>query len=289
MNTFEDRILEHINFFITIEIIGALFVVLILIETIYDYVTGRRSNLKESAANGVIEIGNRLLERTIVGTVFIIGLLLIEPLAVFDIPFNTWSWLLAVILADFSYYWMHRSEHQVRFLWALHSTHHSSHEYNLTTSFRLSWLESLFEWVFFIPMIIIGFDVIQTLGALLIVVLYQTWIHTEKIKRLGLLDRIFNTPSVHRVHHATNPQYIDKNYGGILILWDRLFGTYKSEKEPVVYGITVPLNTSNPVTINFQEFSNIAKDIKSATTINEALGYLFNRPGWKPESKSNPG
>ena len=154
---------------------------------------------------------------------FILGLFVVEPFAPFSIPFTWWSWIAAVLVADLTYYWMHRIEHEVSFFWAYHSVHHSSPEFNLTTGLRLAWIEGLIEWLFFIPMIMMGFEVTQTIIAISIVVAYQTWIHTEKIDKLGWADRIFNTPSVHRVHHGSNAKYIDKNYGGILMVWDRMF------------------------------------------------------------------
>ncbi len=282
MEDFELRILEHGEIFFFIGIVSIFFFSLIILETLYDFITRRRKSLWETLANAIIETGNRLLDRTFVGAVFIIGLLIVEPFAFFDIPFTLWSWGLAIFAADFTYYWMHRIEHERRVLWAVHTVHHSSEEYNLTTSLRLSWVESLFEWMFFVPMVLLGFDVVQVLGALLIVIVYQTWIHTEKIGKLGWLDYIFNTPSVHRVHHGMNPDYIDKNYGGILIIWDHLFGTYKAETEKVRYGITTQLGTSNPLTIMFHEFWAIAKDIFKAKSLSEVFRFLLGRPGWRP-------
>ena len=133
-------------------------------------------------------------------------------------------------------------------------------------------------------MILLGFGAVQTIIALSIVIAYQTWIHTEKIGKLGWADRIFNTPSVHRVHHGSNEKYLDKNYGGILIVWDRLFGTYQAEEEKVIYGVTHPLGTSNPLVINFHEFWQIAKDVWKASKVGDAFGYVFKHPGWTPGS-----
>jgi sterol desaturase/sphingolipid hydroxylase (fatty acid hydroxylase superfamily) len=282
MADFELRILEHGEIFFFIGLVSVFFFGLIIFETLYDFVTRRRKSLWETLANAIIETGNRLLDRTFVGAVFILGLLMAEPFAFFDIPITLWSWGLAILAADFTYYWMHRIEHERRVLWAVHTVHHSSEEYNLTTSLRLSWVESLFEWMFFVPMVLLGFDVVQVLGALLIVIVYQTWIHTEKIGKLGWLDYVFNTPSVHRVHHGMNAEYIDKNYGGILIIWDHLFGTYKAETEKVHYGITAQLGTSNPLTIMFHEFWAITKDVFKAKSLSEVFGFLFGRPGWRP-------
>ena len=271
--------------FVVLEIIGLIFLLLIVSETAWDFFTGKRKSLGESFANFAISIGNILLERTAYGIVFVVGLYLASPFAFFDIPMTWWSWGLAVIAADFTYYWMHRWEHEVRILWAHHSVHHSSPEYNMTTALRLAWVEGLIEWIFFVPMILIGFDLVQTIIGLSIVVAYQTWIHTEKIGKLGWLDKFFNTPSVHRVHHGSNSEYIDKNYGGILIIWDRIFGTYQAEEEKVVYGLTKPIGTKNPIRINFHEYIEIAKDIKRAKTMKDVSGYVFKGPGWKPDNE----
>ena len=233
-------------------------------------------------ANYAISLGNFLLERTAFGLVFIAGLIIAQGFAIASIESSWWSWTLAILVADFTYYWMHRVEHEVRFLWAYHSVHHNSPEFNLSTSLRLAWIEGMFEWVFFVPMVLLGFSTAQALGAIAIVVIYQTWLHTEKIGKLGWLDRVFNTPSVHRVHHGSNKKYHDKNYGGILIIWDRLFGTYQTEEEPVVYGISTPIESANPVVINFKEYGLILRDIKRAQSWRQAWKYLFGRPGWQP-------
>ncbi len=193
-----------------------------------------------------------------------------------------WTWVLGILAADFTYYWMHRLEHEHRILWASHSVHHSSEDYNLTVSFRLSIVEGLFEWMFLIPMILIGFNPFQTMVSLIFVVQFQTWIHTEKIQKLGWLDEIFNTPSVHRVHHGSNPKYLDKNYGGLLMVWDKLFGTYQREEEKVIYGLTKNIKTNNPITINFIEYKNIWQDVKQCRTLKDKLKIIFGNLIWKP-------
>jgi sterol desaturase/sphingolipid hydroxylase (fatty acid hydroxylase superfamily) len=282
MTEFDSRLLEYSDFFTIVAVIGVIFYVLTIIETIFDLSTKRRLGWRQTIANISIEIGNRLLDNTVIGAIFIIGFFTAEEFAFAKIPVTWWSWVVALTCVDFTYYWMHRIEHERRILWAVHSVHHSSQEYNLTTAQRLSWLESFYEWIFFIPLLLIGFDALQVLASLLTVVIYQTWIHTEKIGRLGWLDGIFNTPSVHRVHHAINAIYLDKNYGGILIIWDKIFGTYQTEVEQPVYGITNQLDSSNPLSINFHEFSLIYKDlVKSRNTLHKAR-YIFGSPGWKP-------
>lgn len=267
-------------------IYGLAMIALAVVEIVWDLAFKQRPGWKETAANIVIAAVNSLLERTAYGAVFIIALAIAESLVPYKLPVNLWSWIAAILLADFTYYWMHRFEHEIRVLWAYHSVHHSSPEFNLTTAFRLAWIEGLVEWLFFVPMLLLGFDLVQSLMAIFVVVSYQTWIHTQKIGRLGWLDKVFNTPSVHRVHHGANPEYLDKNYGGILILWDRMFGTYQAERAPVTFGITRPLQSSNPLTINFQEFMAIARDCWRAKSMGDAWRYLTGRPGWAPKSQS---
>ncbi len=275
--------------FRVMEIIGLAFLVVILGETAWDFYIKKRTDIKESAANFAIATGNHLLERTLYGLVFVLGLFITQSFAFTTIQETWWSWIMALLAADLTYYWMHRCEHRVRILWAYHSVHHSSPEFNLTTGLRLAWIEGAIEWLFFVPMVLVGFSAIQTIIALSIVVLYQTWIHTEKIGKLAWADRFFNTPSAHRVHHGSNKQYHDKNYGGILMVWDRLFGTYKSEDGKVVYGITTPIRTSNPVIINIHEFWQITKDVWQARNISDALSFIFRPPDWKPDAERTQG
>lgn len=271
------------NTFFILEWIGLFFIGLMLIETLWDYFRKTRPNLHESFANSAISIGNILLERTAYGLVFILGIFFVEYFIPYQIPKTWWTWVVAIILADFTYYWMHRIEHEVRIFWTYHSVHHSSPEYNLTTSLRLAWIEGLIEWIFLVPMLFFGFSAAQTIVAFSVVVAYQTWIHTEKINKLGWADKIFNTPSVHRVHHGSNSYCIDKNYGGILIIWDRVFGTYQAEEEKIVYGLTKMVGSSNPITINLHETIKMFKDASKAKSFSDMLDYMFKRPGWKPK------
>ena len=283
MDDLERQFAEFTGMLTILEIAGLIFLLALVSETVWDFASGTRKKGWETLANFVIGVVNVLLERTIYGLVFVVGLYLMQPFALFSIPSTWWTWILAVLAADFTYYWMHRWEHETRILWSFHSVHHSSPEFNFTTALRLAWLEGLIEWIFFLPMLLIGFSVVQTIIALSIVVAYQSWIHTEKVGRLGWLDGIFNTPSVHRVHHGSNDAYLDKNYGGLLILWDRLFGTYQKEEQTVVFGIKSPLGTSNPFVINFREPFSIIADVWHAKSAREAIGYIFGKPGWKPE------
>lgn len=282
MDPLETQFSAYTPIFQIVELSGLAFLFALTSETVWDVIKGNRETLGGTFANAAIAIVSALLESTAYGLVFIIGLLLVTPLALFEMPQGWWSIPLAVLAADFTYYWMHRCEHEIRLFWANHSVHHSSPEFNFTTALRISWVDGLIEWLFFIPMILIGFDLAQTVVGLVIVVAYQSWIHTEKVGKLGWLDKIFNTPSVHRVHHGTNTQYIDKNYGGILIVWDRLFGTYVPEEEAVTYGITTPIGSHNPLIINFKEYTMLFRDVRRAKDWKAAFGYVFGAPGWRP-------
>jgi sterol desaturase/sphingolipid hydroxylase (fatty acid hydroxylase superfamily) len=256
---------------------------LIAFEILLDLFTSKERRWKDTGANIVIFIMNQLLEKTIYGAIGIIALMPFQYLTPLSISMSPWTWVWAILAADFTYYWMHRLEHEHRILWASHSVHHSSEDYNLTVAMRLSIVEASFEWIFLIPMILIGFSPFQAVLALVFVAQFQTWIHTERIQKLGWLDEIFNTPSVHRVHHGSNEKYLDKNYGGILIIWDKLFGTFQREEEKVVYGLTKNIHTFNPIKINFIEYQNIWKDVKKCRTIGDKLRIIFGGLDWRPD------
>ncbi len=284
----ENRFEAIAGLLLSIDAIALGFIALAVLETVWDVWRKRRPGLGQTGANVLIAMGNAALDRTLFGAVFVVALFLCEPLALLEIPMTWWSWIAAILAADLTYYWMHRCEHKVRLLWAYHSVHHSSSEFNLTTAFRLSWVEGLFEWVFFVPMIAIGFDPVQTIGGLAVVVSYQTWIHTEKIGWCGPLEGILNTPSAHRVHHTAREARLDRNFGGILMLWDRLFGTYLNDRAPDRYGLTAPLRTANPVLINFTEFGAILRDIVRAGSVRAALRSLHAMDGPGGERRSGP-
>lgn len=256
---------------------------LIILEVLLDFFSSKERRWKDSGANFIIFLINQLLEKTIIGSVGVICLMLFHWLTPLNIPMNVFTWIISFFVADFTYYWMHRLEHEHRILWASHSVHHSSKDYNLTVSFRLSIVEGLFEWIFLIPMILIGFSPFQAIVSLILVAQFQTWIHTERIGKLGWLDEIFNTPSVHRVHHGSNNKYLDKNYGGFLIIWDKLFGTFQREEEKVVYGLTKNIETNNPIMINFIEYKNIWEDVKMCRTKKDKLKIIFGNLIWKPD------
>ena len=193
-------------------------------------------------------------------------------------------WIFAAVLWDFCYYWNHRLGHEMSILWAAHSVHHQSEEYNLSTALRQTSTSFLFSWIFYVPIFLIGIpaDVVITVAAANLI--YQFWVHTQFVDRLGVLDRIFVTPSNHRVHHAQNAQYIDKNYGGIFVLWDRMFGTFAEEddKDPVVFGVRKSLANWNPIWANFQVYNYLLFDAKKTRRWRDKIGIWFRRTGWRP-------
>ena len=190
-------------------------------------------------------------------------------------------WILAFVLIDLVFYFYHRVSHRSRFLWAVHMSHHSSEEMNFAVSFRQAWLGPISKIPFFIFLPIVGIDPTIIAIAGVISTLWGIVGHTQIIKNLGPFEYIFNTPSHHRVHHGSNKQYIDKNYGNLLIVWERMFGTFELEKESVKYGLVKNVKTFNPIKITFMEWSNILKDIKNSNNIKESLYLFFGPPKTK--------
>ncbi len=266
-----------------LEEIDTLFlVVFVLLEIGIDLVYRNQRNYRDSLANMAIAIVYGLTSTTLVYVFALTGIKFFSQFSVIHLETNIWTMILAVAIADFLYYWEHRAEHRIRFFWAYHNVHHSSTDYNLTVASRLSWVETCFLWIFYIPMALLGFDPLQILIGVQITAVYQTWIHTQKIGRLGILEKIINTPALHRVHHASNPHYIDKNYGAILMIWDRLFGTYQAETERPVYGLTENINTNNPIKINATEYQRLGKYILRSQNLREICYCIFGSPEWKP-------
>ena len=195
----------------------------------------------------------------------------------------TWAvWIVTFVMIDFVYYWYHRISHRVRFMWAVHMNHHSSEEMNFTVSLRQAWFGPITKVPFFIVMPLIGFDPIITAVAGVASTLWGVIGHTQWIRRLGVLEYILVTPSSHRVHHGSNECYIDKNYGNLLIVWDRLFGTFAEEIEPVRFGIRENVKTFNPIKITFMFWQQMVSDFKNSKNQKERLLSFFGKPEWKP-------
>ncbi|MDO9249067.1 MAG: sterol desaturase family protein [Phenylobacterium sp.] len=207
---------------------------------------------------------------------------------VFDIPMTAiWAWVAIFFLEDLTYYWFHRLSHERRFWWAAHVNHHSSQHYNLSTALRQTWTGGLAgTWALWLPLAFLGFPPAMLAIQKGISLVYQFWIHTEAIGRMPKwFEAVFNTPSHHRVHHARNPRYLDSNYAGILIIWDRLFGTFQPEldEETPRYGIVKNLSSFNILRVAFHEWAGIAKDLAGSRSLREVAGYLFGPPGWSPD------
>lgn len=200
-----------------------------------------------------------------------------------SIPIGWWSVALVVLLADITYYWEHRIAHEVRLLWTQHAVHHSSRDMNIITGVRFGPLEGLWSLVAHVPLAFLGFAPEAIIFGVVAVLAYQTWLHTELIGKLGPLEQILNTPSHHRVHHGSDDKYLDKNYGGILIIWDRLWGTFQAEEETPRYGLKRDFDSQNPIKVWFSEWPDLVKDLGRSKTLGEAFGFLFRRPGWVPK------
>ena len=197
-----------------------------------------------------------------------------------------WSWLILLFAEDCCYYWFHRVHHEVRLLWAAHVNHHSSQYFNLSTALRQALLTPVTGPIFWTPLCLLGYPPWMVLTAQAWSLLYQFWLHTEAIDRLGPLEWILNTPSHHRVHHGKNVRYLDRNHAGIFILWDRMFGTFEPEGERVTYGLTKDIATFHPLRIGFHEVAAIARDVRRAPTLVAKLGYLLAPPGWSHDGST---
>jgi sterol desaturase/sphingolipid hydroxylase (fatty acid hydroxylase superfamily) len=233
------------------------------------------TSLSMGSGNLVINIGWKLVVVAIYS-----GIYELTPLRV---PSDEWwAWVLLFFADDFAYYWFHRISHEVRVFWASHVVHHSSQHYNLSTALRQTWVP-MTSFAFWIPLALIGIKPWMIILQQSISLTYQFFIHTERVGRLPRpIEAIFNTPSHHRAHHGSNAIYLDRNYAGILIVWDRLLGTFQAETEPVRYGLTKNIATHHPAQVAFHEYAAIARDVRAARSWRERLGYMFGGPGWQP-------
>ncbi|HIA10925.1 MAG TPA: sterol desaturase family protein [Flavobacteriales bacterium] len=210
-------------------------------------------------------------------------MLVYENFAIWHQPITLWSFLLAIIGKDFFFYWAHRWGHTVNIFWGAHIVHHQSEEYNLSVALRQSWFHNLMAFPIFIPLPLMGFDPLVFFAAMAAHTLYQFWIHTRYIGRLpDWIEYIFNTPSHHRVHHAIDPKYVDKNYAGVFIIFDRMFGTFRAEEDEPTYGITKPLNSWNPTWANVHYYADMFAAMKQMKWADK-LRMIVAKPGWLPE------
>lgn len=262
-----------------------IFFLLIGIELLVERITHRKLyRLPDAIANlscGITQQLSGLFLR-----LFVIGIyqFLFENFALFTLDNSKWwYWVSLFLLVDFAYYWAHRMSHEINLFWGGHVVHHQSEDYNLSVALRQSSLQVVWTFGFSLPIALLGFNTLDFALISALNTLYQFWIHTETIGKLGWFEYIFNTPSHHRVHHGRNPKYIDKNHAGSLIIWDRMFGTFQEEEERPTYGITKPINSWNPVWANVSHYADMAEDLKRIPKWSDKIRYLFKKPGWLPD------
>jgi len=234
-----------------------------------------RASLSMGVGNVIINAGWKL-----VVLVIFAGLYELTPLRIPEEA--VWAWVLLFFLDDFAYYWFHRISHEVRLFWASHVVHHSSQHFNLSTALRQTWVPMTY-FPFWMPIALLGYPPWMIFTMQAVSLMYQFWIHTERIGELPRpVEFVFNTPSHHRVHHGANDIYLDRNYAGILIIWDRMFGTFRGEEEKVQYGLTKNIGTFRPLMVAFHEYRAMWRDVRSADNWHDRLGYVFGGPAWRP-------
>ena len=265
------------------------FLVLLLAEAVAGAVMRRDLYaFKDMAASLTMGIGSVLLDLFAKAIQFSF-LTYLHRFAIFSVGFQWWAWVLLFFGDEISYYWFHRISHECRFFWASHVVHHSSQRYNFSTALRQTWTGSFTSFLFWLWLPIIGFAPVMIMTMKAVSLLYQFWIHTELVRSMGPLEKVMNTPSHHRVHHGSNPRYIDRNHGGTLIIWDKLFGTFEPENpaDPPRFGLTHNINTYNPVRIAFHEWIQMFLDAWHAPGWNNKLLYIFGNPGWRHDHRAS--
>ena len=263
------------------------FFLMIGIEFIFGVIKGTNNyRLNDSIAAISLGLISRLPPLLNLGIQGVVWTYVATNLNMSLMPKDSWvTWVIAFLFYDLCYYWMHRMSHEVKVLWASHVVHHQGEEFNLSTALRQTSSGWLWKWVFYIPMFMVGIpgEVFFTVAA--INLLYQFWVHTEHIKTLGPLELIFITPSNHRIHHAQNPEYIDANYGGVFIIWDRIFGTYIPERGDLkpIYGTVKPLRSWNPIWSNLEIYHQMIRDTIHTKTLKNKIKVWFSSTRWRPE------
>ncbi len=260
---------------------------ILIIELVKGWFSGNMKGraLLDMVASASTQIPSILVEVFLMSFLYL-GMVVVADLFVtWQMPITIWTVLLALLACDFAYYWEHRIAHQVRLLWTQHAVHHSSREMNIVVGIRFGPFEGFASALLHFPLVLLGFPPALIFFGILVVLAYQTWIHTELIGKLGPLDGILNTPANHRVHHGCDDKYIDKNYGGILIIWDRLFGTFQAEEETPRYGLKRDYDSVNPLSVWISEWPVLFADLNRSKSFAESWMYLFGKPGWTPKSE----
>ena len=262
-----------------------IFAILIIIEVIIQWVNKRKLyRLNDAITN--INCGITQQVSGIFLKIFGIGVyaFIFEKFAIWQIETNWYTLIILFIATDFAYYWAHRMSHEINLFWSGHVVHHQSEDYNLSVALRQSSFQVIWTSFFYFPLAVIGFNTLDFALMAALTTLYQFWIHTELIGKLGFIEYIFVTPSHHRVHHGRDPKYIDKNHGGAFIWWDMMFGTYQKEEERPTYGVTTPVNSWNPVWANFANFEVMWDEMKQIPSMLDKVRYVFYKPGWLPKT-----
>ncbi|MBL8703506.1 MAG: sterol desaturase family protein, partial [Rhodospirillales bacterium] len=268
-----------------------IFLFVILAEALVMILRGRAYPVKHTGVSLLIWAGHLVTQAATHGILYTVLAVAVYEFRLTTIPIALdWHHLPAIValflLTDFAFYVEHRCSHRVRLMWASHSVHHSIEEMVFSAAFRLSWTPLLSGvFLFYLPIIWIGFDPKYVMGFVSVGLMYQFFVHTELVPRIAGLEWLINTPSAHRVHHASNPEYLDKNFGGVLLIWDRLFGTYEAERPEIktVYGLVHPRSRPyNPVVVCYEEFWSILKDLFRARRWRDRWNYLWAPPGWTP-------
>jgi len=285
MSNLSFRIIAYLSIMIAITVLAIpMYFGLMAIELVYEAITKKHTYRLSDA---ITNISTGTLQQTtgVFFSIIKIGIYaaIFDQFAFFHLPNNAWTFVALFILYDIAYYWEHRLAHTVSLFWGGHVVHHQSEDYNLSVALRQTSTGFIWGFPFFLPMALMGFDPMMLLLIGGLNLLYQFWIHTEHIQKLPIwFEAVLNTPSHHRVHHGRNPKYIDKNFAGVFILWDRMFGTFKAEEERPTYGVTVPINSWNPVYANFAHYIDLFKSTRQSRSFRDTLKMLFYKPGWMP-------
>lgn len=264
-------------------LVGAAILLIELAEVLFKG-SHKGRTLAEMAVSASTQIPSILVEVFLLTAAYGLYYILAQAFAPWEIPVTWWGIALAVIAADFTYYWEHRIAHEVRLLWTQHAVHHSSRDYNIITGIRFGPLEGVWSMIAHIPLVFVGFSPELIFFGIITVLAYQTWIHTEIIGKMGWFDAVMNSPANHRVHHGSDDKYLDRNYGGITVIWDQLFGTYQAEEETPRYGLKRDFDSRNPLRVWFSEIPGLWRDMRRARTWGEAWRYMMRPPGWHPSA-----
>lgn len=266
---------------------GGGFILFVLIEMVYAARKGTaRFEAKDTATSIFMGIGSTVVGGIVGGGLYFIAMWVWQEYRITDLGSPLWVFIVAFIAYDFVYYWLHRFGHTIRWMWAAHVIHHSSQHYNLSTALRQTWTAFLTPgFVISLPLVILGIHPMIIIFVTGLNLIYQFWFHTETIDKMpAWFEAIMNTPSHHRVHHATNPQYLDRNHAGVFIIWDKMFGTFEPESdEKPIYGLINNIGTFNPLKIATHEWVSIFKDWVKADNWADRIKYLVMPPGWSPD------